>query len=588
MVRFRTMRQFIVRWFIGSTFLVFIGALVFIFPLSVYSQQDVPKLTDVLGGANEDEPSDQVEGEPSEPEKAEPVSSEPLEEIQPVPADEFNRGTPRSTVEAFMEIAQSGDYLTAMHYLDLRNLPTVLSVQGGKLARQLRIVLEQTLWVDRDEVSDHPEGDLDDGLSRNQERIGRIGDETISFDIMLQRVRREDGEYVWKFSNQTVSKIPAMYKHFGYGRVGEFLSPLFPSKQFLQIRVWQWVAIFAFGVLSFLISFLITKLTVALFRIKRKELSKQFVRLFNRPVRIFLFMLLWSTSAAFIDLSLTVRGVTYSHPILIFTSVWVVIKVVELIMLRAGSRMQERGQTSAPTLLRPLFNMFRVFIILIGIAIWLDAMGVKVATLFAGIGIGGAAIAFAAQDSIKNFFGSVTVLVDKPFVIGQRIVVSGNDGVVEEIGLRSTQIRLLTGHRVSVPNKFMSELMIENISERPHIRRLTNIRLALDTPPEKAEKAVNIIKDILKNHEGYKPDFPPRVYFNEFNEDSLNILVLYWYHPADYWSYNALNQRVNVAIMEEFEKEGIQLAPPTIATIRMAQKGDTFQSETESESHPPK
>ena len=201
-------------------------------------------------------------------------------------------------------------------------------------------------------------------------------------------------------------------------------------------------------------------------------------------------------------------------------------------------------------------------------AIWLYAIGVKVTTLFAGIGIGGAAIAFAAQDSIKNFFGSVTVLADKPFFIGQRIVVGGNDGVVEEIGLRSTRIRLLTGHRVSVPNKHMAELMIENISERPHIRRLTNIRLALDTPPDKARKAIHIIEKVLEGHEGQKPDFPPRVYFNEFNEDSLNILVLYWYHPADYWSYNALNQRVNLAIMEEFEKEGIQLAPPTFAYMR--------------------
>lgn len=572
------MRPFIVRWFIGCAFLVFIGTLVFIFPMPVHSQQDKPKLKDVLGVSEEEKTSEQ--------EEVQPESSEPAEVIPPALSDDFNRGTPRSTVEAFLEAARSGDYLTAIHYLDLRNLPTVMSIQGEKLARELRVVLDQALWVDPDQVSDHPEGDLEDGLPQNEERIGRIEDESVSFDIMLRRVRREDGEYIWKFSNKTVSNIPEMYKHFGYGPVGEFLSPLFPSRQFLQIRLWQWVAIFGFGALSFLISFLLTKLTVALVRLKRKELSEQVVRLFNRPLRLFLFILLWSTSAAFIDLSLTVRGVMSSRTLLIFAAVWVVIKVVEIITVRAGRRLQERGQTSAPTLLRPLYNMFRVFIILIGIAIWLDAMGVKVTTLFAGIGIGGAAIAFAAQDSIKNFFGSVTVLVDKPFFIGQRIVVGGKDGVVEEIGLRSTRIRLLTGHRVSVPNKDMSELMIENISERPHIRRLTNIRLALDTPPDKAEKAVKIIQRILKDHEGSNPEFPPRVYFNEFNDDSLNILVLYWYHPPNYWDFNALNQKVNLEIMKAFEKEGIKFAPPTIAIIRKAQKADTFQSETESDSHP--
>lgn len=561
------MKPFRFRLFTGFVVLAFLGVLVAIFPLSVFSQQDKPKLTDVLGGSNKEEASDQAEGELSESEEAQPESVELLVEIPPPPVDEFKRGTPRSTVEAFMKTAKSGDYLTAMHYLDLRNLPPVLSIQGEKLARELRIVLEQSLLVDREMVSSHPEGDLEDGLASNKERIDRIGDETISFDIMLQRVRREDGVYIWKFSNQTVSKIPEMYKHFGYGPVGEFLSPLFPSRQFLQIRLWQWVAIFGFGALSFLLSFLLTKLTVALVRLKRKELSEQFVRLLNRPVRIFLFILLWSTSAAFINLSLTVRGVMSSRPLLIFMSVWVVIKVVGLIIIGAGKRLQERGQSTAPILLRPLSNMFKAFIILLGLAIWLDALGVKVTTLVAGIGIGGAAIAFAAQDSMKNFFGSITVLVDKPFYIGQRIVVGGNDGVVEEIGLRSTRIRLLTGHRVSVPNKDMAELMIENISERPHIRRLTNIRLALDTPPDKAEKAVNIIKDVLKNHEGNKPDFPPRVYFNEFNDDSLNILVLYWYHPPNYWDYNALNQKVNLEIMKAFEEEGIKLAPPTTAMM---------------------
>ncbi len=158
-------------------------------------------------------------------------------------------------------------------------------------------------------------------------------------------------------------------------------------------------------------------------------------------------------------------------------------------------------------------------------------------------------------------------------------MVGRNDGVVEEIGLRSTRIRLLTGHRVSVPNKHMAELMIENISERPHIRRIANIRLALDRPPDNARRAVEIIEEVLEGHEGQDPGFPPRVYFNEFNEDSLNILVIYWYHPADYLAYNALNQKVNLAIMEAFEKEGIQLAPPTFATVRRTQTDVLFHGE---------
>jgi MscS family membrane protein len=158
------------------------------------------------------------------------------------------------------------------------------------------------------------------------------------------------------------------------------------------------------------------------------------------------------------------------------------------------------------------------------------------------------------------------VLLDKPYQVGQRILVKGHDGVVEEIGLRSTKMRLLTGHQTTIPNDEMARLDIENIGRRPHIRRLTNITITYDTPLEKVEKAVRIINDILDNHEGMDPEFPPQVYFNDFNPDSLNIIMLYWYHPPAYWDFLAFNQRVNTQIMQEFEKEGIQFAFPTTTT----------------------
>jgi len=581
------MKPYRVYWFTGFVMLTFLCVLSASVPLLAHGQEDKPKLTDVLGVSKDGKPSEQVEGEPSEPEKAQPESIEPSEVIPPVPSDEFNRGTPRSTVEGFLEASRSGDYLKAIQYLDFRNLPTVLSIQGETLARQLRIVIDQALWIDYDLLSNHPGGNTDDGLPPNREMLGRIDEETVSFDIMLERVSREDGVYIWKFSNTTVSEIPQMYKYYGYGPVGEFLSPYFPDKQFFQIRLWQWFAIIVFGILSFLIAVALTKLAAFMVKLKRKELTVQFSRFLNRPVRILLFILIWRASSFFIDLSLAGHTLMSTRTILVLALIWTIVQLVDIVTANAGTRMQARGQTTSIALFRPLSNIAKVMIILIGLTIWLDNIGVKVTSLIAGIGIGGAAIALAAQDSIRNFFGSITILADKPFYIGQRIVVRGHDGVVEEIGLRSTRIRLLTGHRVTIPNQGIVTQDIENIGERPHIRRLTNIRLVLDTPPDKAEKAVNIIQRILKDHEGSNPDFPPRVYFNEFNDDSLNILVLYWYHPPDYWAFTALNQKVNLEIMRAFEKEGIQFAPPTIATIQKAQKADTFQSETDIDSQSP-
>ncbi len=209
----------------------------------------------------------------------------------------------------------------------------------------------------------------------------------------------------------------------------------------------------------------------------------------------------------------------------------------------------------------------RAVVIAIGAIYLLRALsGKPLSALVAGLGIGGIAIALAAQDTLKNFFGSIMIMLDKPFSVGQRVLVENYDGVVEDIGFRSTRVRTLTGHLVTVPNEKMATNAIENIGRRPHIRRLTNLTITYDTPPDKVERALEIIREILNNHEGMHPDFPPRVYFNEFNDTSLNIMMIYWYHPADYWAYVEFSEKVNLKIMRAFEKEAIEFAFPTTTT----------------------
>lgn len=186
-----------------------------------------------------------------------------------------------------------------------------------------------------------------------------------------------------------------------------------------------------------------------------------------------------------------------------------------------------------------------------------------ITSIIAGLGIGGLAFALAAQDTVKNFFGSVVLFSDKPFEMGDRIVVDGEDGPVEEVGLRSTKIRTFDGHLVTIPNGALANKMIRNIGKRPYIRRVANITITYDTPSEKVDRAEEIIKEILDNHEGMNPDFPPRVYFSDFNADSLNILVIYWYHPPDYWAYMAFTERFNKEVFRRFNEEGIEFAFPT-------------------------
>ena len=141
-----------------------------------------------------------------------------------VPDDALGRGTPRSSVRGFLSSAKDRDYMKAAEYLDLRNLPSGMTQsQGPELARQLRIVLDQTLWIDVDALSTDAEGDQSDNLSVVRERVGRISAEGKTYDLYLQRVPRGDGVYIWKFADVTVEQIPQLYQQFGYGQLERVL-----------------------------------------------------------------------------------------------------------------------------------------------------------------------------------------------------------------------------------------------------------------------------------------------------------------------------------------------------------------------------
>lgn len=228
-------------------------------------------------------------------------------------------------------------------------------------------------------------------------------------------------------------------------------------------------------------------------------------------------------------------------------------------------RWTERTATAMDRMVAPLVRKsLRILIVVLTLLQIATTLSDKpVTSLLAGLGVGGLAVALAAQETVKNFFGSLVIFADKPFEVGDRVVVDGFDGNVEDVGFRSTRLRTLEGHQVTLPNGELANKMIQNISRRPYIRRLVNLSLPYDTPPEKVRRALEILRELLTDHEGFRPAFPPRVYFNEFASAALNVLVMYWYHPPDYFAYLDYAERLNLEILRRFNAEGIEFAFPT-------------------------
>lgn len=245
-------------------------------------------------------------------------------------------------------------------------------------------------------------------------------------------------------------------------------------------------------------------------------------------------------------------------------------------------KIAERTEGKVDDMLVPLVGKsIRITILVLAVLQVVDSLSDKpLSTVVAGLGVGGLAVALAAQDTLKNFFGSLVIVGDKPFEIGDRIVVDGHDGPVVSVGFRSTKIRTLNGHLVTVPNSEIVNRTVLNIGKRPYIKRTLNIAVTYDTPPEKVELAVQILRDLLKDHEGLDPEFPARVFFNDFKDWSLNILVLIWYHPPDYWKFMEFSERLNMEVLKRFNDEGIVFAFPseTVYLKGMATGGSNQQA----------
>ena len=195
-----------------------------------------------------------------------------------------------------------------------------------------------------------------------------------------------------------------------------------------------------------------------------------------------------------------------------------------------------------------------------------DALGAHVETFLAGLGIGGLALALAAQDTIANMFGSFVVVLDQPFTVGDAVRIAGNEGTVEDIGLRSTRLRTAERTLIIVPNKTVASEAITNLSRMPQRRVEQTIGLTYDTTPEKMEAILGDLRALIPSdpdvHKG-----PVTVNFSQFSESSLDIKIVYYTASPDWQKHMDVRERVNLKIMRAVAARGLAFAFPTQTVI---------------------
>ncbi len=479
------------------------------------------------------------------------------------PEDPYDRGTPRSTVAGFLSAARADDWERAAEYLDLRHLRAAEREQRGReLARELKRVLDRTLWVELDELSEDPSGHSEDGLPAGRDLVGRIEAVQPAVPVYVERVRRDDGVRIWKIASATLREVPALSEQFGDGPLAEVLPEVFLTWRFLEVRLWQWIGLLVLIAAALLASVMITWVaTRILSPLWRRAPVMQVV---IAPAAALVGIGCFSGWRLLLGLSLpaerAVGGIIRIGVVLAVT--WMGFRLINAAEGLLAGRASRIGNPAATAMLVMGRRAAKSLLLLLALLAVLQNLGVNITALVAGLGVGGLAVALAAQKSLENLFGGVTIIADQPVRVGDFCRFGDRVGTVEDIGLRSTRVRTLDRTVVTIPNAEFSSLQLENFAHRDRFWWKPRLGLRYETTPDQMRWVLVEVRKLLYSHPRVDPD-PARVRFVGFGDYSLDIEIFAYIHAADMSEYLEIGEDLNLRIMEIVANSGSGFAFPS-------------------------
>ncbi|WKW13297.1 mechanosensitive ion channel family protein [Pseudogemmatithrix spongiicola] len=484
--------------------------------------------------------------------------------------------SPRAAVARFLDLAHRADFAAAGRLLDLP--PGIDTSRADELARRLVAVLDSRLWLDLEKVSPVAEGEREDGLPSDRELLGSIKlSDGREVAIRLARSGRGD-ERGWRFSQATVNEIDQIYADLPDHWIREHIPVRMLNPGPFDILYWQWIALLVLLPASALIGWALQGPTRrALRKLSAKtdtEFDDKLIAAAKGPLT-----LLWGVAASRVLL----RWIALAAPAQAFiVELQAAIATVAVfwVILRAIGVLQETIPISEwgarhPALrsLIPLgARIARLIVFVIAVLTVVAQFGYPVATILAGLGIGGIAVALGAQKSLEHFFGSVSIGVDQPFRVGDWVNVGGVEGEVEAIGLRSTRIRTLARTIISVPNGQLAESRTENFAPRDRFLLRAIIGVEYGTSAATMRLLRDEIEKCLRAHPKTWPD-RVQVRFSEFASSSLNFEMFCWILADGIDEFREIREGLFLQIMEIVEGNGAAFAFPT-QTVHVV-KADT-------------
>jgi len=542
--------------------------------------------------------------------EAETVSQEIIDAtLDKLSRDPLNRTTPRSALIGIRKRIQEGDFEEAVEFLDMRYLPETIKLEDGpRLVRQLQFIFSRNVWLDIASVSDKHEGDLDDGLPSYRDLLGRVETGEGFVDLYMQRVPDKNADFIWKISNATVAKIPELWEEFGYSDFEIKAGEMLPHFRALHMENWQWTFLIVFSILAWIGVTVIVVLLNKLIQRRSKVYTDAMIHFFRGSGRIFLFMISIVLFIPTLNLSLRAKVIFESGVWTYIACIWLILGLVDLLRIHYILKLKKTGSEYAAVLIRPITIVIKAILIIVlvllglenagydmttiiaglgvtSIAIVLVLLGLENAgydmtTIIAGLGVTSIAIALAAQKTLENVFGAFTLYIARPVKPGDFCRFGTIRGIVEDIGLRSTEIRTLNRTLVSIPNSVFSSGEIENYTARDRYRYLRTVRLRLDTTTDQLRYLLVELRKLLYAHPMTYKELV-RVRFTDVDEYSIDLRVETNLMANDFSEYLQLAEDLNLRLVDIVREAGTWFAVPT-RTIKM-ETAEEFDGERRAE-----
>jgi MscS family membrane protein len=493
------------------------------------------------------------------------ASEAPAAVPSPARKDPLGRSTPRGTVLGFLIAAGKGDNQVAAQYLNTRE-----TLKGAAaLAGELYVVLNRGLPARLNEISDRPEGAATNLLKPDLYLVGIINGADL--DVTLERVEREDSGHIWLFSRTTLEAIPAVSQETHQVSVEDIFPAALVNNYLVGIPAYEWLFVFVGLPLIYFLTGLLNRLLLpvvgwVLNRLQRRT-DQRPRQVLPQPIRLLMMAasIRWLLSE--VGLSLIARQFwsTMATLITICGGVWLLILINRITEQYSRNRRQSRRSSGAASVHRLIRRSIDLVFVFVGFLVMLRYFGISPTAALAGLGVGGIAIALAAQKTLENVVGGVSLILDEAVRVGDVLKVGEVTGTVDDIGLRSIRIRTLDRTMLVIPNGQLANMSLEVISCRDKFWFHPTITLRYETRSSQIASMTDAVRNLLTTHPHIDRD-SVRVRFFQLATFSLNVEVFAYVVALDWNQFLRIQEDLLHGIMAIAKQVGVQFAFPSQTT----------------------